>query len=170
MAKATIAAIREVFLADVPRDGSAVGNIMLREKLAARLGSEVAEQDYFAVRDALIASGALLKGQGRGGSVKLAQAATEPGLTLEAQAIPDDAKRPKPQQTGLPLSAKPKAVARKKTEDAKVIAYRRVAMRRNNPDDGVVIQDIDRRKLTKTWTFDPNIRPLHGQRTGRFGQ
>ena len=65
MPKAAVADIRSAILKLVPRDGTSVGNISLREQVAERLGAKVAEDDYFAARDELVAKGKLAKGQGR---------------------------------------------------------------------------------------------------------
>ena len=66
MEQDTLAAIRAALLAELPADGTSIGNIRLRTQLSQRLGKDVAEADYFAARDALLADGSLAKGQGRG--------------------------------------------------------------------------------------------------------
>jgi hypothetical protein len=70
----------------VPEDGSAIGNQALRHQLSDAMRSEVSEAAYFAARDALLAAGRLVKGQGRGGAVQ--QATVE-----EFIAAPPDATR-----------------------------------------------------------------------------
>jgi adenine-specific DNA-methyltransferase len=62
MPKATVADIRSTILKLVPRDGTSVGNMALREQVADRLGAKVGEDDYFEARDALVDSGKLVKG------------------------------------------------------------------------------------------------------------
>jgi hypothetical protein len=52
----------------VPADGSSIGNLALRVKLRWRRQS----QRYFTARDNLVDAGLLLRGRGRGGSVRLA--------------------------------------------------------------------------------------------------
>jgi len=64
----------------VPSDGSPIGNTALRREAEVRLqveGLSVSEADYWLVHADLIADGSLLKGQGRGGSVRLATTKTE---------------------------------------------------------------------------------------------
>ena len=62
--------IAEALLALVPSDGSPIGNAALRDELSEELGREIEEYEYISMRDALIAQGLLVKGKGRGGSVR----------------------------------------------------------------------------------------------------
>ena len=55
-------------LALVPADGTSIGNMRLRELLATTLQRNIAEADYVAAREALIAKGKLATGRGRGGT------------------------------------------------------------------------------------------------------
>ena len=59
-------------LHQVPADGSTIGNGAVRETLGWD------EARYTAAKDALVANGTLLKGQGRGGTVRLAAGSTTP--------------------------------------------------------------------------------------------
>ncbi len=77
MAKATTAEIRKAILKELPKDGSAVGNQSLRQRIAERLGANVKEEDYFEARNALIEDGDLETGRGRGGSVRRAVQTSE---------------------------------------------------------------------------------------------
>jgi type I restriction enzyme M protein len=70
MSKAKIADIRKAILKELPKDGTSMGNMSLRERLAERLDAKVKETDYFEARDALIEKGKLITGRGRGGSVR----------------------------------------------------------------------------------------------------
>ncbi len=70
---------QSALLALIPRDGSAIGNTMLREQLGWN------EATYATVRDELVAAGILEKGKGRGGSVRRASGA---GLTPAVPTIP----------------------------------------------------------------------------------
>ena len=158
----TLAAIRAALLAELPADGSSIGNIKLRVLMGERLGAEVAEADYFTARDSLLAEGLLAKGQGRGGSVRRLVDEVAP-LTLQVQEKPDGADAPKPAQAGLTLAqakrAKAEVKAKKTDEDAKVIAYRHDQKRRNNPDVGVVTPDNDPDQPRTEWAYDPHIDP-----------
>ncbi|MBP6507878.1 MAG: site-specific DNA-methyltransferase [Opitutaceae bacterium] len=61
---------QSALLALIPRDGSSIGNTMLREQLGWD------EATYATVRDELVAAGILEKGKGRGGSVRRAGGAS----------------------------------------------------------------------------------------------
>jgi hypothetical protein len=57
----------------VPKDGTPIGNVTLfqkfRDTAANKLKVKIADEDYWAVRNDLIAQGQIEKGRGRGGSV-----------------------------------------------------------------------------------------------------
>lgn len=117
MPKATVADIRAAILELVPSDGTTIGNKVLREQVAVRLGSTVAEDDYFEARDALVESGELAKGQGRGGSVRrVVDGAVS--LTLSPQEKPAGADAPKPKQAGMTLAQAKQAKAEIKARKA----------------------------------------------------
>jgi type I restriction enzyme M protein len=104
MAKATIAEIRKAILKELPKDGTAVGNLSLQTRIAERLEAKVKEDDYFEARNALIEEGKLETGRGRGGSVRrvvrteeaapIAPQAAAVKPTRERQAAPAKATAP----------------------------------------------------------------------------
>lgn len=57
----------------IPKDGTPIGNVTLlqrlREGAVTKLKFDIAEEDYWEVRNDLIAQGKIEKGRGRGGSV-----------------------------------------------------------------------------------------------------
>lgn len=79
----------------VPVDGTTIGNGSLRAALAAKLGRDIAEGEYATARDALVEAGKLAKGQGRGGTVRLAhsRAAGESAPEEEAAAAKQGRKK-----------------------------------------------------------------------------
>ncbi|MBB1062087.1 site-specific DNA-methyltransferase [Marilutibacter spongiae] len=162
MAKASAADIREAILRTLPEDGGTIGNGRMREAIAAELGADLDEADYFAVRDALVAEGLVATGKGRGGSIRRVLEAGA-ALTLQAQQIPEAAKAPKPKQEAMTLAQARRAKAEvkgKKSEDGnKVIAYQHDQKRRNNPDVGVVTPETDPDQPKTTWAWDPHIDP-----------
>lgn len=170
MPKAAVADIRSAILKLVPKDGTSVGNMALREQVADRLGAKVGEDDYFEARDALVDSGKLVKGQGRGGSVRRVVDAVAP-LTLSAPEKPADADIPKPKQAGMTLAqakqAKAEVKTRKAVDGAKVIAYQHNQKRKNNPDVGVVTPDNDPEQPRTRWAYDPHIDPALQFDSGR---
>ena len=60
----------DVLLQKIPADGSTIGNQRLRDDLGWD------ETRYAAARDALVANGTLVKGQGRGGTVRRSTSTT----------------------------------------------------------------------------------------------
>lgn len=162
MATASVAEIRKAILKELPKDGGSVGNMRMRELIADRLGMKVREDDYFEARDALIESGKVAKGQGRGGSVRRIVDEAIP-LTLAAQEKPADADLPRPKQAAMTLAearqAKAEVKGRKGDDGAKVLAYQHDQKRTNNPDVGVVTPDNDPDQPKTTWAYDPHIDP-----------
>jgi adenine-specific DNA-methyltransferase len=162
MPNATVADIRSAILKLVPKDGTSIGNLALRDQLVATLKAKVAEDDYFEARDALVEAGKLVKGQGRGGSVRRVIDAVAP-LTLSSPERPTDADAPNPKQAGMTLAqakqAKAEVKTRKAADGAKVIAYQHDQKRKNNPDVGVVTPDNDPEQPRTRWAYDPHIDP-----------
>lgn len=162
MPKATVAEIRSAILKEVPKDGTTIGNIRLREQVAERLAAKVDEDFYFAARDELVAKGKLATGKGRGGSVRRVLD-DAPALSLTAQEVPSGANAPKPRQASMTLAearqAKSEVKAKKSEDGNKVIAYQHDQKRKNNPDVGVVTPDNDPDQPKTTWAYDPHIDP-----------
>lgn len=162
MAKATIAEIRSAILKLVPKDGTAVGNQLLREQVAGKLGAKVDENLYFAARDELIEKGRLAKGRGRGGSVSRTVSEIEP-FSLAVQDKPAGADRPTQKSAEITLAEARKAKAGVKAKKGgrgnKVIAYQHKEKRTNNPDVGVVTPDNDPDQPKTTWAYDPHVDP-----------
>ena len=172
MAHAVIAEIRAAIIDEVPSDGSAIGNLRLRERISEQLAATVDEQAYIAALDELIAAGTLAKGQGRGGSVRrILDDAPAPALALQTQEVPAEAKLPKPKQASLSMATRkpgvPTKTARKPDDGARVIAYRHDQKRINNPDVGVVTPETDPEQPKTTWAYDPHIDPALQFDSGR---
>src|SRR5215203_1379964 len=77
----------DVLLSLVPEDGGAVGNVALLRQLKHRGWSE---EKYWNVRDQLLNDGVLVRGRGKGGSVRrvlaeITEVVTSP--TIEAAAV-----------------------------------------------------------------------------------
>lgn len=139
--------LRDLILAHVPADGSSIGNIKLQQQLTEAAVFSFSEEDYWRVRDALIADGVLGKGQGRGGSVFLAQ----PSASKPSQADQVLAKhRPQPE-------------APQTTADAALGAdpygtYQYDTKATSRPDVGVQEQ-FNARKPPKQYRYDSSLAP-----------
>jgi len=71
----------------LPPDGSKIGNLSAREALSRAAERPISEEEYSALKDRLVGLGLILKGQGRGGSVRLAEG-IEGGSRYEAPSAP----------------------------------------------------------------------------------
>ena len=116
-------------LAAVPADGSTIGNIRLRNALGWD------EDRYTAARDALVNSGTLLKGVGKGGSVRRSAApASAPAADGEMFPAEQVQSTPAPKKPG---AAKPtKAPAAEKASPVTTYQFTD-ATRKNIPPAGV---------------------------------
>lgn len=163
--------VMRAMLSIVPTDGSTIGNTALRREIEQLLQSEglsISENDYWQAHGALVANGMLLKGQGRGGSVRRAQVAEKSvsgasgdadGFALQAQQPAElNAKVvPKP-----PAATKypPVQAKRSAAEDAaQIISYRHADKRKNNPEVGMVTPATDPEAGKTRWAFDPHLDP-----------
>ena len=77
----------DLLLEVLPGDGGTIGNQSAREALSRAAARPISEEDYSAVKDRLVGLGVILKGQGRGGSVRLAEG-IEGGSRHEAPSAP----------------------------------------------------------------------------------
>jgi adenine-specific DNA-methyltransferase len=148
--------IRECLLALVPEDGSPIGNTALRRDLEANLkleGFTLTEDDYWAAHLELISEGILLKGQGRGGSVRRNVAQSGDDFDLEQEEHTPDS--PKPKSAG---KAKP-TVKANPMDTTQVISYRHLDKRVNNPEVGMVTPATDPDEGKAVWAYDPHIDP-----------
>jgi type I restriction system adenine methylase HsdM len=87
-ARPSVNDLQDLLVTLVPADGSTVGNGSLRASLADNLGRPVDEAEYLAARDALVDAGKLIKGQGRGGSVRLTTPTAEGASVSASQTSP----------------------------------------------------------------------------------
>lgn len=136
------AIIREAILGKVPSDGSTIGNQALLSALEALIEG-MTEDDYWRVRDAMIAEGVLAKGRGRGGSVYRAHADGQPP-------------RPTPQASApKPEIAKPKAAP---VGGDGAAAYKHAEEAVQRPDVGIEAQ-FPHRKPPRTYRYDSSLAP-----------
>lgn len=163
--------IRELMLALVPADGSPIGNTTLRRELEARLaadGMSLSEEDYWQAHSALVAQGLLVKGQGRGGSVRLpSQALKDPAGGMEHASFTLAAEEPSAQdasdQPGKQTKSRnTQAASRQKTggDEAQILSYRHSDKRVNNPEVGMVTPRTDPDAGKTRWAYDPHLDPV----------
>lgn len=151
-------ALRAILLTFVPADGSAIGNGALRKAASEHLGAELGEETYNAARDALVDAGLLLKGAGRGGSVRLSAQSQDAPDTFELQSPEPKAPKAKslsPKKAAPTSSTRPSA----KSDETQVLSYRHADRRRNNPEVGMVDPDTDPATPKTEWAYDPHLDP-----------
>jgi adenine-specific DNA-methyltransferase len=146
-----------LLLSLVPSDGAAIGNQALRDQFLAQ-GSGLTEADFERLRDALIAQGVLVRGKGRGGSVRRAAAdgtpADDDGFTLTPPERPEShAATAKPKK---PAPVTPRSRA---GEEAQILSYRHLDKRKNNPEVGMVNPETDPAEGKTKWRYDPHLDP-----------
>jgi len=139
----------------VPEDGSAIGNQSLLERfLGVAKGAGAA--DFEAAREALIEQGKLVKGKGRGGSVRRAHHLNgDDSFSLQAQEKPAEL----PLSAAKPALHKPTLKAADSSNEAQILSYRYGDKRKNNPHVGMVDTASDGEESETRWAFDPHIDP-----------
>ncbi|OXM41050.1 site-specific DNA-methyltransferase [Pseudomonas fluvialis] len=142
------AKLHELILQLLPKDGSSIGNIKLQQQLSEAATFGFSEEDYWRVRDALIANGMLGKGQGRGGSVFLAQPSASKPSSLADQVLAKHRPQPEDNQTtsNSGLGADPYATYQYDTKAT------------SRPDVGVQEQ-FNARKPPKQYRYDSSLAP-----------
>ena len=147
--------LRDLVLAHIPEDGSAIGNGALIARLREILPN-LSDEDYAAAKDALVDEGVLGKCKGRGGSVYLITEDDEDeDQDDDFELTPTDEPAPKAKRA----AAKAKAAPRKSGEPAQVISYRHTDTRVNNPEVGMVHPDNDPDQPKTVWAYDPHLDP-----------
>ena len=79
--------LSDLLLEVLPGDGSTIGNQSAREALSRAAERQISDEEYAVVKDRLVGLGLILKGQGRGGTVRLAEG-IEGGTRYEAPSAP----------------------------------------------------------------------------------
>lgn len=153
--------LKAALLSLVPSDGTTIGNAMLRKEAETLLraeGFEVGEADYWKAHTDLVANGTLIKGQGRGGSVRLPEKAAE-NFSLTAQVAPTREPDAAKVKKSL-IAAKQPATKRATNEAPQIISYRHQDKRKNNPEVGMVTPATDGDDGKSRWSFDPHLDPV----------
>jgi adenine-specific DNA-methyltransferase len=154
--------LSNLLLSFVPADGSTIGNQQLKKLLdaaAKKSGTKLSDATFEALREALVSDGKLVKGKGRGGSVRRAQ------VTVAEEGRPEDfslAAPEKPAGADEPAKGKTKGKAKaaaKSSGEPQVLSYRHEQKRKNNPQIGLVNPESDPDQPKTTWKYDPHLDP-----------
>ncbi|PNU20416.1 site-specific DNA-methyltransferase [Geothermobacter hydrogeniphilus] len=151
--------LTELLLSLVPADGTSVGNKALERQfheVAKQQNHTLFDGEFERLREGLIEQGTLLRGKGRGGSVRLANPTAE--FSLQIQEKPPETETLKPAPSKTP-AAKASKKAKKTTEKTQVIPYRHLDNRKNNPEVGMVTPVTDPATPPTTWSYDPHLDP-----------
>ena len=167
--------VKRAMLSNVPSDGSTIGNTALRREIETLLLSEglsIGDDDYWQAHSALVADGVLLKGQGRGGSVRRAQVADNvasgvsgdladdaDGFALQAQQPPELSTQTAPKAPAAALRPAAPSARNAAGEAAQIISYRHADKRKNNPEVGMVTPATDPEAGKTRWAYDPHLDP-----------
>ncbi|MBI5781832.1 MAG: site-specific DNA-methyltransferase [Rhodocyclales bacterium] len=173
--------VADLLLSLVPADGSPIGNTALRREIEARLASDnltLSEEEYWRAHGTLIAQGVLIKGQGRGGSVRRATPLSESAHSDKTDNQDDLAIDPNDfnlSPEDAPAMDAAAAIPRKAStasrvtgnrrprsagdEPAQILSYRHNDKRVNNPEVGMVTPATDPDEGKTTWAYDPHLDP-----------
>lgn len=153
--------LMKLMLSLVPQEGS-IGNTALQramqERLQSKHGGTLREEDYWQAHGQLVERGLLLKGQGRGGSVRRpGPADADPDFALQAPQAPAPSAPAKTKAKALATNAP----ARRPAADdaAHIVSYRYPDKRKNNPEVGMVTPATDADDRQTRWAYDPHLDP-----------
>ena len=165
--------LRVAILSRVPGDGSPIGNMALSKAVAEHLGADFDAAAFEAERQALVAAGTLLKGAGRGGSLRLAAPSSAPQNLADGDDFELQQEVAPPQSAPGKSASKPivkRAAAASASSGApEVISYRHADKRTNNPQVGLVNEASDPPQPKTTWAYDPHLDPALQFDVGRAG-
>ena len=150
--------LKATFLSLLPADGATKGNGALRRELEDKLSKEglsITEDQYWQAHAELVASGAVMTGKGRGGSVRLADA--EPDSFGLASQVVEVEEPPTAKAQAKPVKGTSARV--KAGEENQVLSYRHLDKRKNNPEVGMVTPATDPDVGKNKWAFDPHLDP-----------
>ena len=166
--------LTDLILSLTPQDGSSIGNGALMARLREHVPG-LADDDYFAARDALVGDGHLALGRGRGGSVMRVASDTKGDDEDTWDADEEDGgdgfeltptEAPKARQR---TTAARKTAARRPDGPVQVLSYRHGETRVNNPEVGMVHAGTDPDGDKTVWAYDPHLDPVLNFDSARAG-
>ena len=153
----TLTDAERLLLEQVPVDGTTIGNkaLHLQFQIAAAMQDTPVDAAQFEnLKQSLLSKGLLVKGKGRGGSVKRAESdAGEYGLASQSAPMEPPAQQ-SPKARKSKVAKQPKSVGK-----PSIISYRHTDKRRNNPEVGMVNESTDPADGKDRWCYDPHIDP-----------
>ena len=141
----------ETFLRQLPADGTAIGNIRLREALGW------SEERYDSVRDALLSEGLAAKGRGKGGSVMRVGAPTPPA---PGEMFPvEQVSASPPASRGKGTAASTSSGKPEKTTPVTTYQFTD-ATRKNIPPAGLATKNTVQETNPHRLSYDPHLSPV----------
>lgn len=165
--------ISNLILSLTPEDGSTIGNgamlALLREHIP-----DLGEDNYIAVRDALIEEGVLGRGKGRGGTIfRVTDEPDDEDDDLdEDESDEDDGFELTHTEEAASHQRRAKAgkkVVRRPDGPVQVLSYRHGETRVNNPEVGMVHAGTDPDGDKTVWAYDPHLDPVLNFDSARSG-
>jgi len=147
--------LQAITLKLLPEDCSFIGNKFLSQLIRVD-GLEVSEEELQTARDALLLSGSIIKGKGRGGSTARVPGEARPDFELKTQSITPDLLAAK----AIAKARKTKVAPLANTGEPQVLSYRHPDRRKNNPEVGLVNEVSDPEQAKTLWSFDPHLDPV----------
>lgn len=156
--------IKSLLLSLLPKDGSTVGNLSLKEQLRTQHQLDISDEEFDAARQSLLTEGVVGKGRGRGGATYLnqssaAEQSAPAGFELQAQVAPsqEDLTFGEKQKPARPQTNR--QPGKKRGEHNQLLSYRYDEKRKNNPHVGMVDTHSDGVEQKTTWQYDPHLSP-----------
>ena len=166
----TIEQIAGLLLSLVPADGSPIGNTTLRREAEAQLAARkrpLGDEEFWRAQALLVSRGLLVRGKGRGGSVRRAMAGSmvadgnddEERETLSLEGGRHGEKDDSPRRASRRGGAGAAGARRSHGETNQILSYRHSDKRVNNPEVGMVTPRTDPDAGKTRWAYDPHLDP-----------
>jgi len=167
----TIEQIAGLLLSLVPADGSPIGNTTLRREAEAQLAARkrpLGDEEFWRAQALLVSRGLLVRGKGRGGSVRRAMAGSmvadgnddEERETLSLEGGRHGEKDDSPRRASRRGGAGAAGARRSHGETNQILSYRHSDKRVNNPEVGMVTPRTDPDAGKTRWAYDPHLDPV----------
>ncbi|MBS4011602.1 MAG: site-specific DNA-methyltransferase, partial [Roseovarius sp.] len=150
--------LRDLIVANLPEDGSAIGNMTLLALLREQV-PELTDEAFGAAKNSMITEGLLGKGRGRGGSVFLLSFDDEDDAENETEDNDFALEAEEPVGPSARKVGVKKKAARKAQGPVQVLSYRHTETRVNNPEVGMVHPENDPDQPKTVWKYDPHLDP-----------
>ncbi|MBF1802884.1 site-specific DNA-methyltransferase [Alloalcanivorax profundimaris] len=147
--------IKAAILAQLPEDGTQMGNRKMQTQLLIVDELKLSEEDYRRACEELVAEGQIARGRGRGGAIRLAEGNAEGGNKSGAAPAGSRGKKKKQRNAAGAASADPPSIG---DAAGRYGNYRHDAAAISRPDVGVQAQ-FNARREPKSYRYDSSLAP-----------